>query len=808
MSGPAVSIILITYNDAKRLMDAITSLREQTLRDIEIIIVDDASTDETAEIVAQVQRDDPRIVSHRLDVNSGGCSAPRNAGLALARGTWVMFCDSDDRFERHAAKNLLLAVEAADADLGCGVAERVLGKRRKRWREDAHEPGVLYDIEERPRLLYDTICVNKIYRRTWLDAAQIRFPEGVLYEDQVFTMECFLRAKRIAIIEQTVYFWRVEHLSDEPSITQQRHQERNVQSRVEVNRQIDTLLRDRPALRSEKDLKFLSHDLYLYLVSMLTLDDAAAQQIADPLVAYVQDMDLSRAADLRPALRIAAYHLLLGDLDGVRRAMRTIKWSSVLDVPVVREGERSFWGCEHLEHGPPVGGFDARWWLDITPLHPFAAPFAQRRYCHQVSEITTHAGTVTMTGHTVDAYRDFDDDIAASLVWQTASGVVLASEPVAWSVRGGTATWSWSGALPTLPRTQGLLCLHIASSSGSNTMPVRMHVVPKPFRSGDFGTVAWTGEAGLSRVGKAAALLVGRLLPRARTVVFGGEGPLELTSAAALAELIAARPTAVWVQFPSAPPAPTGLPTVQAGSFRHCLLLARRASVVTDGGPAPYARWVRGTRIAAVDLPQVHAPIVDRSPKRHQVLRAQAATWDALCAPASEAVQTWRTTMAWSGTQIPFHPVFEATRRMAPDRHLAVFACRGSVPAQWMDAAAALAGRMQLVFIRQDRQAVAVPAHLRTWVRDGRSTPLHVLLAGCQVFVTDGTPATWVAAALGVPVITWGFTVPIAPRARSADDLVQFVLQPTVDAHASAWAHRGIGDPVDDLTPILAQVMQ
>lgn len=808
MSGPAVSIILITYNDARRLVDAITSLREQTLRNIEIIIVDDASTDETEQIVARIQQDDPRITYHRLAANSGGCSAPRNAGIALARGTWLMFCDSDDRFERHAGKNLLLAVEAAGADLGCGIAERVVGERRKRWREEAHEPGILTDIEERPRLIYDTICVNKIYRRSWIDEHGIRFPEGVLYEDQVFTMECYLRAERIAVIEQTVYFWTVERLSDEPSITQQRHQVRNVESRVEVNHQIDALLRDRPALRGEKDLKFLSHDLYLYLVSMLTLDDAAAQQIADPLIAYLNGMDLSRAQDLRPALRVATYHLLIGDLDGVRRAMRSITWSSVLDVPVTRADDRSFWACTHLEHGPQVGGFDTRWWLDITQLHPFAAPYAQRRYCHQATAITTQANMLTISGRTVDAYRDFPPDITASLVWQTASGVIVAREPVAWTVGEHAAEWSWSGSAPRLPNTQGLVCLQIASSLGTNTMPVRMHAAPQPFRSGNFGTIAWTGDSGLSRIGKAIALLIGRLLPRSGTLVFGGQGPVELTSAAALAQLMASRPSAVWVQYPSAPPAPADLPTLAAGSFHHCLLLARRASVVTDGGAAPYARWVRGRRIAAVDLPQVHTWPVDRSPKREHAMRAQATAWNAICAPSSEAMRAWQTAMEWSGTQIPFHPVFEAARRTKQDRQYAVFACRGSVPEQWMEAAAALAARVQVVFIRQDRQTVTVPAHLRTWVRDGRNTPLHVLLAGCAVFATDGSPATWVAAALEIPIITWEFTVPIAPRARSVEDLVQFVLQPTVEADAQVWAHGGVGDPVDDLAPILAQVVR
>ena len=176
-----VSIVLITFNDAARLPRALSSLTRQTLRNLEIIVVDDASTDETMSIVEAATRADSRIRYVRLDTNSGGCSAPRNRGIREARGTWVMFCDSDDEFERHAAKNLLLATERADADLGCGVVERVDAKsgESKRWRADLHEPAVLASIDDRPDLIADTVSVNKIYRRSWLVERGIDFPEGI-----------------------------------------------------------------------------------------------------------------------------------------------------------------------------------------------------------------------------------------------------------------------------------------------------------------------------------------------------------------------------------------------------------------------------------------------------------------------------------------------------------------------------------------------------------------------------------------------------------------------------------------------------
>ena len=135
MTGPDVSVIVISYNDARRLPAAIASVQRQTLRNLEIIVVDDASSDNTADVVARLQAADPRIRYERLSANSGGCSAPRNRGIELATAPWVMFCDSDDEYERHACKNLLQAAERVDADVVCGAAYRQNPRSRtgRRW---------------------------------------------------------------------------------------------------------------------------------------------------------------------------------------------------------------------------------------------------------------------------------------------------------------------------------------------------------------------------------------------------------------------------------------------------------------------------------------------------------------------------------------------------------------------------------------------------------------------------------------------------------------------------------------------------
>lgn len=415
---PDVSIVLISFNDAKRLPRALRSLTRQTLSSIEIIVVDDASTDNTADVVAKAATADSRIRYVRLEQNSGGCSAPRNRGISEASGRWVMFCDSDDEYERHAAKNLLLAVERAEADLGCGVVERVDSRTGKhvRWREESHEAGVLDSIEERLSLIYDTVSVNKIYRRSMLVDHGIRFPEGILYEDQLFTMEAFVRAVRIVVIPQTVYYWNVDRVSDELSITQRRREVRNVSSRIAVNHLIDNFLAENgtESLREAKAVKFLSHDLYLYLAVILDVDDATALALVEELRPYVGSTDLNGADRLRPLLKVAVYHLLLGDIEGIRRAMRFIKWSASVDGTVqIRDG-RELWVCTSDHPAGEIGGHPADWWLDVTLQGIARVPVTQRRYCHQLADVAE--GTALLSGSSADYLDSIADVDQISLV--------------------------------------------------------------------------------------------------------------------------------------------------------------------------------------------------------------------------------------------------------------------------------------------------------------------------------------------------------------------------------------------------------
>ena len=122
---PAVSVVVIVYNDEARLPTAVRSVLEQTLRGVEVVIVDDHSTDGSYEVAARLAAEHPdRVRAYRLPENSGGCGAPRNAGIRETRGEYVVFLDSDDVLERNACRIFLEAAESTCADLVSGLCVR------------------------------------------------------------------------------------------------------------------------------------------------------------------------------------------------------------------------------------------------------------------------------------------------------------------------------------------------------------------------------------------------------------------------------------------------------------------------------------------------------------------------------------------------------------------------------------------------------------------------------------------------------------------------------------------------------------
>jgi hypothetical protein len=271
VSGGAVTVVVIAYNDAANVADAVASALAQGDAVAEVIVVDDASTDDTPRVLERIAAAEPRLrVIHR-DANSGGCGTPRNDGIAAARSPWVIFLDSDDVLPPKAADALLAAALRHDADVAAGLCVRreLPSGRELPWQPELFTAESVHDgLAGRPRTLWDTLSVNKIYRRDFLREKHIRFPDGAAhYEDFVFTARLYAARPRFAVIPDTVYLWHVRYGTAQASISLRRDRITNWQDRVAAHQQVLDIMQSSgdQELLTAAQTKFLEHDLTVYL---------------------------------------------------------------------------------------------------------------------------------------------------------------------------------------------------------------------------------------------------------------------------------------------------------------------------------------------------------------------------------------------------------------------------------------------------------------------------------------------------------------------------------------------------------------
>ncbi|GAA1891425.1 glycosyltransferase family 2 protein [Streptantibioticus ferralitis] len=241
-SGGAVTVVVIGYNDAAYISDAVRSSLAQGPAVAEVIAVDDCSSDGTGDVLERLAADEPRLRVLRRTENSGGCGTPRNDGVRAATSPYLMFLDSDDVLPPGAVDALLAAARMTHADVTAGqcVRRELPEGRETRWRPELYATSAVIERPDaEPRLVDDTLCVNKLYRTEFLREHAIAFPEGrFIYEDFVFTARVLAAAPRVALVPDTVYVWHVRRAAKRLSISLDRAGIDNWRSRIEAHRQV------------------------------------------------------------------------------------------------------------------------------------------------------------------------------------------------------------------------------------------------------------------------------------------------------------------------------------------------------------------------------------------------------------------------------------------------------------------------------------------------------------------------------------------------------------------------------------------
>ena len=200
---PDISVIVPVYNVEPYLRRCIESLIEQTLQKIEILLVDDGSTDRSGQICEEYAGIDQRIrVIHQ---ENGGLSAARNAGINRAKADYLMFVDSDDWVEQDFCKIPLEAAKKYQADLVMFQYKRCFGGRERKGRFDDTREGIVSEADAIRLVLTGVgmMAWNKLYHRRLFEG--VRYPAGQLFEDVATTPLLVHAARRIVCLPDVLY---------------------------------------------------------------------------------------------------------------------------------------------------------------------------------------------------------------------------------------------------------------------------------------------------------------------------------------------------------------------------------------------------------------------------------------------------------------------------------------------------------------------------------------------------------------------------------------------------------------------------
>ena len=202
---PLVSVIIPVYNVAPYLREALDSVLHQTYRNLEIIVIDDGSTDGSSEICDEYAKNDSRI--HVIHQPNRGLSAARNVGIDLATGEIIAFLDSDDVYDIDFIDKMLNALLDTGSDL---VACKYRFFGTKKFKDHLLiKPGTYNRIFALRALVDGRLnwsMWNKIYRRELWD--EVRFPVGHVYEDVATAYKLLKKCRLIAVIDESLYFYR------------------------------------------------------------------------------------------------------------------------------------------------------------------------------------------------------------------------------------------------------------------------------------------------------------------------------------------------------------------------------------------------------------------------------------------------------------------------------------------------------------------------------------------------------------------------------------------------------------------------
>lgn len=204
-----ISVIIPVYNVEDYIRQSIDSVLNQTYKNLEIILVDDGAKDNSGKICDEYKNVDERIkVIHKIN---SGVSSARNVGIDIATGKYIMFLDSDDFLEKNACELLYKAIEKVNT-------EYVMGNYIYTTFEGEKWDSPMFDIQEnfevtitdykKSFFVMNSVVWNKIFKRDFIETNKLRFAEGALAEDAIFTSFLYTHTDKGYFIKDVILNYR------------------------------------------------------------------------------------------------------------------------------------------------------------------------------------------------------------------------------------------------------------------------------------------------------------------------------------------------------------------------------------------------------------------------------------------------------------------------------------------------------------------------------------------------------------------------------------------------------------------------
>ena len=342
---PLVSVVVPFHNNEPDLAVCLDSIAAQSYDQLEVIMVDDGSTDGSAAIAKAAVAADPRFrLLQFTDGGSPGFSRNRGIEAISASAEYLAFVDGDDVLAANAYDLMLNSLQETGSDLVSGQVDRigpkginqsVLHAIAIKGRQKATH------VAKTPRLLYDVSVWNKLFRRSFLDTHRLRFREGMLWEDIQLATQAHVLAKKVDVIPEVVYYWR-ERVGGGGSITQRRTDIGNFRDRVNALVAIDEFISSygtAKLLRAHQH-KALKNDLWLYVGDMNKVSQAYRAEFCLLVTEYLAQVPRKVLRGLPAGHKLGYYLASTGASPELAEYANWLMDQPVKQVPLVRRGLR------------------------------------------------------------------------------------------------------------------------------------------------------------------------------------------------------------------------------------------------------------------------------------------------------------------------------------------------------------------------------------------------------------------------------------------------------------------------------------